>query len=133
MVNKDIFLEEGVLKKLLINKEGDLMLDTTKEFQYWENKVWMSDDHFNQLGSILKAMAHPLRLKILHTLYQKEACVSEIFVEIGTTQSNASWHLCILKDKGMLTSTRMGVRVFYRITCPGILKVMRDQGIKEKA
>lgn len=69
MVNKDIFLEEGVLKKLLINKEGDLMLDTTKEFQYWENKVWMSDDHFNQLGSILKAMAHPLRLKDIFLKY----------------------------------------------------------------
>jgi DNA-binding transcriptional ArsR family regulator len=43
----------------------------------------------------LKAMSHPLRLKILCTLGNREVCVQGIVENVGTSQSNISQHLAI--------------------------------------
>lgn len=63
----------------------------------------------------LKAMAHPLRLKILCVLGGEEVCVQEIVDAVGTSQSNISQHLAILRDKGVLLTRRDANRVFYRV------------------
>ncbi len=55
----------------------------------------------------LKAMSHPLRLKILCTLGNREVCVQGIVENVGTSQSNISQHLAILRDKGILSSSRL--------------------------
>lgn len=73
----------------------------------------------------LKAMAHPLRLKILCLLGgTPEASVHEIVEHVGTSQSNISQHLSILRDKGILASRRDANRVFYRIGEPKILELI---------
>ena len=63
----------------------------------------------------LKAMAHPLRLKILCTLGSNEVCVQGIVENVGTSQSNISQHLAILRDKGILSSRKDANKVFYRV------------------
>jgi ArsR family transcriptional regulator len=63
----------------------------------------------------LKAMSHPLRLKILCTLGSREVCVQEIVETVGTSQSNISQHLAILRDKGILSSRKDANKVFYRV------------------
>ena len=63
----------------------------------------------------LKAMSHPLRLKILCTLGSQEVSVQEIVDNVGTSQSNISQHLAILRDKGILASRKDANRVFYRV------------------
>ena len=64
----------------------------------------------------LKAMAHPLRLKILCLLGSAgEVSVQGIVEHVGTSQSNISQHLAILRDKGILTSRKEANRVFYRV------------------
>ena len=47
----------------------------------------------------LKAMSHPLRLMILCKLGEKEFSVQDIVDNVGTSQSNISQHLAILRDK----------------------------------
>ncbi|MFW2372580.1 MAG: ArsR/SmtB family transcription factor, partial [Gammaproteobacteria bacterium] len=54
----------------------------------------------------IKAMSHPLRLKILCTLKDQEISVNDIVKNVGTTQSNISQHLSILHDKGILESRK---------------------------
>ena len=44
-------------------------------------------------ANALKAMAHPLRWKIICTLGERELSVGEIVERAGTTQSNISQHL----------------------------------------
>ncbi|MFN3919629.1 MAG: ArsR/SmtB family transcription factor, partial [Methylohalobius sp.] len=66
----------------------------------------------------LKAMSHPLRLKILCTLGKGPASVQEILEQVGTTQSNVSQHLAILRMKGILTFDKRANRVYYRIDDP---------------
>ncbi|MGF1613572.1 MAG: ArsR/SmtB family transcription factor [Gammaproteobacteria bacterium] len=63
----------------------------------------------------LKAMAHPLRWKILCTLGSQELSVGEIVDMTGTSQSNVSQHLEQLRSKRIVTWRKEGNRVFYRI------------------
>lgn len=64
----------------------------------------------------LKAMAHPLRLQILCILgAHAEVSVQDIVEQVGTSQSNISQHLSILRDKGILASRKHANKVYYRI------------------
>jgi DNA-binding transcriptional ArsR family regulator len=63
----------------------------------------------------LKAISHPLRLKILCIVGDQEVCVQDIVDAVGTSQSNISQHLAILRDKGVLTTRKDANRVFYRV------------------
>jgi ArsR family transcriptional regulator len=74
-----------------------------------------SDDDIRQAAYCLKAMSHPLRLKILCTLGHSRISVQDIVDQVGTTQSNVSQHLGILRDKGILACTKDGNRVFYYV------------------
>ena len=66
-------------------------------------------------ANALKAMAHPLRWKILCSLGDSELSVGEIVERTGTSQSNISQHLAILRDKGILASRKDANKVFYRV------------------
>jgi ArsR family transcriptional regulator len=73
----------------------------------------------------LKAMGHPLRLKILCILAgNKETSVQELVDIVGTSQSNISQHLSILRDKGILASRKDANKVYYRIGDEKILALM---------
>ena len=73
------------------------------------------DEDIDRASRSLKAMSHPLRLKILCTLGDKEISVQDIVDQVGTSQSNISQHLAILRDKGILDSRKDANRVFYRV------------------
>ena len=87
------------------------------------------DDDIERASRSLKAMAHPLRLKILCTLGEREVSVQDIVDYVGTSQSNISQHLAILRDKGILASRKHANRVYYRVGDPRTLRLismMRD-------
>ena len=73
----------------------------------------------------LKAMSHPLRLKILCILGDREICVQGIVENVGTTQSNISQHLAILRDKGILSSRKDANKVYYRVGDERTLQLIR--------
>jgi ArsR family transcriptional regulator len=82
------------------------------------------DDIFNASHS-LKAMAHPLRLKILCILGGAgEVSVQDIVEQVGTSQSNISQHLSILREKGILASRKDANKVFYRVADEKILQLI---------
>jgi len=72
----------------------------------------------------LKAISHPLRLKILCVLGEGELSVQDILFTVGTTQSNVSQHLCLLKDKGIVKSRKDANRVYYSIKDETIKKIL---------
>ena len=73
------------------------------------------DDDIERAARSLRAMAHPLRLKILCVLGDREMSVQEIVDNVGTSQSNISQHLAILREKGILTTRKDANRVYYRV------------------
>ena len=73
------------------------------------------DEDIERAAQSMKAMAHPLRLKILCSLGGSEVSVQEIVKLVGTSQSNISQHLAILRDKGILCSRKDANRVYYKV------------------
>ncbi|WP_456378542.1 ArsR/SmtB family transcription factor [Thiolapillus sp.] len=74
------------------------------------------DGDIERASRSLKAMSHPLRLKILCTLGEDEVSVHDIVAKVGSSQSNISQHLAILRDKGILDARKDANRVFYRVS-----------------
>ena len=72
-------------------------------------------EHIGTAARALKAIAHPLRLKILCVLGGGEECVQDIVEAVGTSQSNISQHLAILRDKGVLQTRKDANRVYYSV------------------
>ncbi len=79
------------------------------------NKIIDRDEDIQQASQAIKAIAHPLRLKILCVLGDQEINVQDIVDHVGTSQSNISQHLAILRDKGVLATRKDANKVFYRI------------------
>jgi len=77
--------------------------------------LFADDADIERASRSLKAMSHPLRLKILCTLGDQEVSVQDIVEHVGTSQSNISQHLAILRDKGILASRKDANRVYYRV------------------
>lgn len=73
------------------------------------------DEEIEQAARSLKAMAHPIRLKILCALGDDEVSVQCIVEMVGTSQSNISQHLGILREKGILMTRKNANRVYYRV------------------
>jgi ArsR family transcriptional regulator len=86
--------------------------------------LFASDDDIDRASRSLKAMSHPLRLKILCTLGDEEVSVQDIVEQVGTSQSNISQHLAILRDKGILASRKDANRVYYRVSDYRTLKLI---------
>jgi DNA-binding transcriptional ArsR family regulator len=72
----------------------------------------------------MKAISHPLRLKILCVLGDQEVSVQGIVEAVGTSQSNISQHLAILREKGILRSRKDANRVFYSVSDQRTLKLI---------
>jgi DNA-binding transcriptional ArsR family regulator len=77
--------------------------------------ILYNDAEINHAARCLKAMSHPLRLKILCVLGGKSMSVQDIVNQVGTSQSNISQHLAILRNKGILEFTKEANRVYYFI------------------
>ena len=73
-------------------------------------------DDVETAARALKAISHPLRLQILCVVGDQEVCVQDIVEAVGTSQSNISQHLAILRDKGVLQTRKDANRVFYRVS-----------------
>jgi ArsR family transcriptional regulator len=84
--------------------------------EHEDMNLFADDADIERASRSLKAMSHPLRLKILCTLGDQEVSVQEIVDHVGTSQSNISQHLAILRDKGILASRKDANRVYYRVS-----------------
>ena len=79
-------------------------------------------ENIREASAAMQAMAHPLRLKILCLIGSQECSVLEIVEAVGTTQSNISQHLAVLRDNGILAARKEANKVYYRI---GDVRVLR--------
>lgn len=76
------------------------------------------------MAEVLRAVAHPSRIKILQILGRNQKCVKDLEQLVNIKQSNLSQHLRILKDRGIVECERRGMEVCYRIKNRKILDVI---------
>ena len=81
-------------------------------------------EYIKEASAAMQAMAHPLRLKILCLVGNQELSVLEIVDAVGTSQSNISQHLAVLRDTGVLKARKEANKVFYRINDPRVLEMI---------
>ncbi len=90
-----------------------------------EEPILINDADINRAARCLKAMSHPLRLKILCVLGSEKFSVQDIVKQVGTSQSNISQHLAILREKDILGSQKEANRVYYYIDDDRMLQLIR--------
>lgn len=75
----------------------------------------LNDAAMEMIANRFKLLSEPTRLRILHTLGDREMNVSEIVVATAANQANVSKHLGILYDAGVVTRRKDGLTVNYRV------------------
>lgn len=84
----------------------------------------MNEKIAEHVAEVLKAIAHPVRLRIVELLQAEEMCVGDIVEALGGRQAITSQQLNMMKAKGVLTCRRDGARVYYRIENRNIIKLL---------
>ena len=78
----------------------------------------LSDERACQLAEILKGIAHPLRLRIVTLLCERDHTVTELTNRLEARQSLVSQHLAPLRLLGLVTVDRRGGRATYSLGEP---------------
>lgn len=79
-------------------------------------KVNINDDKLQVSSEILRALAHPLRMKILEFIDQNEVInVNKIYNTLKLEQSITSQHLRILRVAGLVATEREGKFIHYKV------------------
>ncbi len=84
----------------------------------------MQDNEFDCAATTIKALSHPIRLKILYVLSHEALSVRDLATTVGSSQSNVSHHLSTLRDKGVLVSSKEAKNVYYKLRDRRILNMM---------
>ncbi len=72
-------------------------------------------EQIKNIAGLLKTMSHPIRLKILCLLQEKELTVGDIRGEVKTTNANVSQHLTILRNRGIIKFRKNANFIYNRI------------------
>jgi len=75
----------------------------------------IDEEEVREQSYVLKALADPTRIKMLHLLKNRPMCTCDIMVALELTEPNASHHLNLLERNGITKSERRGKWVFYRL------------------
>lgn len=94
---------------------------------------------FELQAEVCKTLASPKRLEIINTLKTGEKTVTDLVHILGVSKANVSQHLALMRHKGILSSRREGVNIYYRVANPKVIEacvLMRDvltEQMKEKS
>ena len=78
------------------------------------------------LALLLKSIAHPIRLKILCLLQERELSVSEIREAVETSGANITQHLNILRNQGVIDFRKDANFIYNRIADERIIELMKS-------
>lgn len=79
------------------------------------------EEELNQKTEIFKALADPTRLQILYLLYFRDLYVCELAELLEKPQSPTSHHLSILKNVGLIKSSKEGIWILYKLKTHDII------------
>jgi len=72
-------------------------------------------------AEICKTLTNPKRIEILNALKNGEKTVTELVTALGASKANVSQHLALMRLKGILTTRREGVNIYYRVSNPKVI------------
>jgi DNA-binding transcriptional ArsR family regulator len=81
----------------------------------------LPEDLAELIARRFRAIAEPMRVRVLDLLRDGEASVNELAAQLGASQQNVSKHLAVLADVGIVGRRKDGNHVYYRIVDEGVL------------
>jgi Predicted transcriptional regulators len=79
------------------------------------------DEVYRLQAEVLKTLANPKRLEIIHLLAEGPREVGRLAEELGISQPNVSQHLALMRSAGLVEAERDGREVRYRLSDPEII------------
>lgn len=83
----------------------------------------MNAEEAKMKAKVIRALGNPVRLMILDELRRADRCVSDLNQHFGISQPTLSRHLARLKNAGIVTEYRRGLRVMHHLETPCVLQV----------
>ena len=93
----------------------------------------LSDAALAMIASRFRALAEPLRLRLLNKLMEGAFTVGQLVEVTGTGQANVSKHLAVLKEAGMVATRREGLSTYCSIADPAIFQLCEIMCARLKA
>jgi ArsR family transcriptional regulator len=82
------------------------------------------EDKYDIIGSLLRVLGHPTRIRILLEIGIGEVCVCHLEAQLGIRQAYLSQQLMALREEGILRTNREGRFIYYRIADQKILDLI---------
>ena len=82
----------------------------------------VSEEIFAMHAEVCKTLADPKRLRIINVLRDGERTVGEMARTLGLRQANLSQHLMLLRERGVVTTRRQGLNIYYSLSSPKIVQ-----------
>ncbi|MEB3197796.1 MAG: metalloregulator ArsR/SmtB family transcription factor [Candidatus Sericytochromatia bacterium] len=80
----------------------------------------LTAEGFDQIATFFKVLADPVRLRLLHALFEGERTVMQLMEATDCNQANASKHLKILLEAGLVVRRKQGTHAWYAIGDPSV-------------
>jgi DNA-binding transcriptional ArsR family regulator len=81
-------------------------------------------EHATEAAAFLKALANDQRLLVLCALLESPLSVGDINERVPLSQSALSQHLSVLRDAGLVTTTRQSQTIYYALATGPALQIM---------
>jgi ArsR family transcriptional regulator len=89
----------------------------------------LGEDEAARLAEMLRALGHPLRLRLMARLCEQATCVTDLAAALGAPQAIVSQHLRILRLSGLVDAAREHGFAVYQVTQPRLRElVLRLEG-----
>ena len=82
----------------------------------------MEEKIFHMHAEVCKSMANPTRLKIMNLLREEEKSVEELRNKLKLPKANLSQHLGVLRQRGIVSTRRAGLNIYYKVANPKMIK-----------
>lgn len=102
---------------------GDCPLGGKEGVKGHMDRSQLSEEALRMIARRFKALAEPMRLRLIIGLEAGEKSVGELVELLGATQANVSRHLRNLTEAGILKRRKVGIQVFYSIADPAVFKL----------
>jgi DNA-binding transcriptional ArsR family regulator len=75
-------------------------------------------------AEVFKTLGHPMRVRVLELLSEREHSVGEMLRVLGAEASNLSQHLAVLRRSGFVSTRREGSMVYYSLASPQVAELL---------
>ncbi|HEY8418083.1 MAG TPA: metalloregulator ArsR/SmtB family transcription factor [Limnochordales bacterium] len=91
--------------------------------------AWAADERDEELALVARALAHPVRIRILRRLGREGSYCGDLVELLGLAQSTVSHHLRILREAGLIEGEERGPATCYRVNrerCAAVCELVRE-------